>query len=312
MTPFDAWILGMVEGITEYLPVSSTGHLILTSWLLGLDRTPEQHEAVKSFEIIIQAGAILAVLGIYRARVAQMARGVAWRAGARAVGPADRMQMGWTIARNVVIAFLPAAVVGLASKKWITAHLFTPTAVIGSLAVGGIVMLGIARWQAQRLRADREAATAAKGTVLDWSGAALARMTAKQALFIGVLQCLALWPGTSRSFVTILGGLLVGLGGVAAAEFSFLLGLVTLTAASAYEALKIVKAGELPQFVAAMGGWLPILCGLATAWAAAALAVDFLVAYLQRHTLAIFGWWRLAVAAIVVVLCWQFGLTLTA
>jgi undecaprenyl-diphosphatase len=112
--------------------------------------------------------------------------------------------------------------------------------------------------------------------------------------------------------VTILGGLLVGLGGVAAAEFSFLLGLVTLTAASAYEALKIVKAGELPQFVAAMGGWLPILCGLATAWAAAALAVDFLVAYLQRHTLAIFGWWRLAVAAIVVVLCWQFGLTLTA
>lgn len=311
MTPFDAWILGMVEGITEYLPVSSTGHLILTSWLLGLDRTPEQHEAVKSFEIIIQAGAILAVLGLYRARVAQMARGVAWRAGARAIGPADRMQMGWTIARNVVIAFLPAALLGLAANKWIKAHLLTPAAVIGALAVGGIAMLGIARWQAQRLRADREAAAAAKGSVLDWSGAALARMTAKQALFIGMLQCVAMWPGTSRSFVTILGGLLVGLGGVAAAEFSFLLGLVTLTAASAYEALKIVKAGELPGFVAAMGGWLPILCGLATAWAAAALAVDFLVAYLQRHTLAIFGWWRLAVAAIVLALCWHFGLTLT-
>jgi undecaprenyl-diphosphatase len=126
------------------------------------------------------------------------------------------------------------------------------------------------------------------------------------------MQCAALWPGTSRSFATILGGLLVGLGGVAAAEFSFLLGLVTLTAASGYSALKIVKAGETAQFVAAIGGWGPIAAGLAVAWASAALSVEFLVRYLGRHTLAVFGWWRLAVAAVVLAAGWAWGLTITA
>ena len=100
MTPFDAWILGMVEGITEYLPVSSTGHLVLTSWLLGLDRTPEQRQAVHDFEIIIQGGAILAVLGLYRARIGQMVRGTATRFGVGGLGPKDRMEAGWTIART--------------------------------------------------------------------------------------------------------------------------------------------------------------------------------------------------------------------
>jgi undecaprenyl-diphosphatase len=126
------------------------------------------------------------------------------------------------------------------------------------------------------------------------------------------MQCAALWPGTSRSFATILGGLLVGLGGVAAAEFSFLLGLVTLTAASAYSALKIVKAGETAQCLEAIGGWMPLVAGLAVAWASAALSIDFLVRYLGRHTLAVFGWWRLAVAAIVIVFAWRFGLTISA
>ncbi|NBP51334.1 MAG: undecaprenyl-diphosphatase, partial [Actinobacteria bacterium] len=139
-----------------------------------------------------------------------------------------------------------------------------------------------------------------------------ARMTVLQAAGIGLLQCAALWPGTSRSFVTILGGLLVGLGAVAAAEFSFLLGLVTLTAASGYSVLKVAKGGESAQFVAALGGWLPIACGIAVAWASAALSVDLLVRYLQRHTLAVFGWWRLAVAAAVVAGTWFFGLTLQA
>ena len=125
----------------------------------------------------------------------------------------------------------------------------------------------------------------------DRAGAALARMTAVQAAMVGTLQCLALWPGTSRSFVTIVGGLLVGLGAVAAAEFSFLLGLVTLTAASGYSVLKVAKADGGAQFVAALGGWLPIACGIAVAWASAALSIDLLVRYLQRHTLALFGWW---------------------
>ena len=316
MTPFDAWILGMVEGITEYLPVSSTGHLIITSWLLGLDKTAEQRDAVGDFEIIIQGGAILAVLGLYRARIGQMVRGTASRLGVGGLGPTDRMQAGWKIARNVVIAFLPAATVGFLAKDVVKAHLFNPASVVGALIVGGLVMLAIAPWQSRRLAADRDAALRAATTASvtgsggDFTGAALARMNAMQALFIGVLQCLALWPGTSRSFVTILAGLLVGLGGVAAAEFSFLLGLVTLTAASGYSVLKIVKAHRVDEFLVQIGGWLPLICGLAVAWASAALSIDFLVRYLGRHTLALFGWWRLAVAAAVIVIAWQFGLTI--
>jgi undecaprenyl-diphosphatase len=327
MTPFDAWILGMVEGITEYLPVSSTGHLILTSWLLGLDRTPEQRQAVHDFEIIIQGGAILAVLGLYRARIAQMVRGTVTRAGVRGLGPADEMRAGWTIARNVMVAFVPAAAVGLLAKDAINEHLFNPGAVAAALAVGGAVMLAIAPWQARRLAADRAQAgdeagaagsaggasqPAGASVMRDRAGAALARMTAVQAAMVGTLQCLALWPGTSRSFVTIVGGLLVGLGAVAAAEFSFLLGLVTLTAASGYSVLKVVKADGGAQFVAALGGWLPIACGIAVAWASAALSIDLLVRYLQRHTLALFGWWRLLVAALVGVFAWRYGLTLPA
>jgi undecaprenyl-diphosphatase len=274
MTPLDAWVLGMVEGITEYLPVSSTGHLIITSWLLGLDRTEAQRAAVHDFEIIIQGGAILAVLGLYRARVAQMARG----------------------ARNVMIAFVPSAAIGFAAKDWIKGNLFNPAAVVTALAVGGVVMLAMAPWQARRLQSP---------------GMPIERMTAGHALFVGLMQCLALWPGTSRSFATILGGLLIGLGGVAAAEFSFLLGLVTLTAASGYSALKIVKAGETDVFLAEIGGWLPLACGLLVSWASAALAVDFLVRYLGKHTLALFGWWRLAVAGAVLAASWLLGLTLS-
>ena len=106
MTPFDAWILGMVEGITEYLPVSSTGHLIITSWLLGLGGDAAGKDAIDDFEIIIQGGAILAVVGLYWKRIAQMVRGTATRTGAKGLGPADRMDAGWRIARNVVVAFM--------------------------------------------------------------------------------------------------------------------------------------------------------------------------------------------------------------
>jgi undecaprenyl-diphosphatase len=310
----------MVEGITEFLPVSSTGHLILTSWLLGLGKTESQKAALDNFEIIIQAGAILAVLGLYRARVGQMVRGLAWRAGARGIaqgtgaGGIAGAEAGWRVARNLLIAFVPAAVVGLAAQKWIKAHLFSPGPVIGALAVGGLVMVAIAPWQSKRLAADREAArTAGAGGAGGLAGGAqdaLARMSAGQALFIGLAQCLAMWPGTSRSFATILAALLLGMGAVAAAEFSFLLGMVTLTAASAYTAFKIVHQGQGAEFLAGIGGWLPLLCGLATAWASAALAVDLFVRYLGRHTLALFGWWRLAVGAAVLLIAWHWGLTI--
>jgi len=236
------------------------------------------------------------VLGLYRARVAQMARGTLARAGLRGLGPEDEMRAGWTVARNVMIAFVPSAAIGFAAKDWIKGSLFNPAAVVAALAVGGVVMLAMAPWQARRLQSP---------------GMPIERMTAGHALFVGLMQCLALWPGTSRSFATILGGLLVGLGGVAAAEFSFLLGLVTLTAASGYSALKIVKAGETDMFLAEIGGWLPLACGLLVSWASAALAVDFLVRYLGKHTLALFGWWRLAVAGAVLAASWFLGLTLS-
>ncbi|MFO0962891.1 MAG: undecaprenyl-diphosphate phosphatase [Phycisphaerales bacterium] len=326
MTPLEAWVLGMVEGITEFLPVSSTGHLILTSWLLGLGKTASQKDAVDNFEIIIQAGAILAVLGLYRARVGQMVRGLAWRAGARGIaqgtgsGGIASAEAGWRVARNLLIAFVPAAVVGLLAQKWIKAHLFGPGPVIGALAVGGLVMVAIAPWQSRRLAADREAARigagargAGAGGAGGLSGAAqdaLARMSAGQALFIGLAQCLAMWPGTSRSFATILAALLLGMSAVAAAEFSFLLGMITLTAASAYTGFKIVSGGHGAEFMEGIGGWLPLLCGLATAWASAALAVDLFVKYLGKHTLALFGWWRLAVAAAVLLIAWHWGLTI--
>ena len=119
-------------------------------------------------------------------------------------------------------------------------------------------------------------------------------------------------PPLQRDPALDLPGLLVGLGAVAAAEFSFLLGLVTLTAASGYSVLKVAKADGGAQFVAALGGWLPIACGIAVAWASAALSIDLLVRYLQRHTLALFGWWRLLVAALVGVFAWRYGLTLPA
>jgi len=196
----------------------------------------------------------------------------------------------------VMIAFVPAAAIGFAAKDWIKGNLFNPAAVVAALAVGGVVMLAMAPWQARRLKSP---------------GMPIERMTAGHALCVGLMQCLALWPGSSRSFATILGGMLIGLGGVAAAEFSFLLGLVTLTAASGYSALKIVKAGETDMFLAEVGGWLPLACGLLVSWASAALAVDFMVRYLGKHTLALFGWWRLAVAGAVLAASWFLGLTLS-
>lgn len=311
MTPLQAFILGIVEGVTEYLPVSSTGHLILTSWLLGLGDTPERKDAIDAFEIIIQAGAILAVVGLYRRDLLAMVRGTLWRvkllresapevsastrvdvltrmtAGMRGDAPVT-LQEGWTLARNVVVAFLPALALGVLLAKAIKGALFHPWPVIGALAVGGALMLWIAPWQ-KRQRAQERAGMPPRLT--------LASMTIPHALIIGTLQCVAMWPGTSRSLMTILAGLLIGLRPMQAAKFSFLLGLVTLCAASTKETLDIVRAGHMDHFVQMIGGWLPLLMGIVAAWASAALAVDLFVTYLGRHTLAIFGWWRLLLAA---------------
>ena len=201
MSWFDALILGIVEGVTEYLPVSSTAHLLLTQRALGIEQT----EASDAFAICIQAGAIVAVLGIYARRVGEMLQGLAGR------NPA-----GLKLAAQIVVAFLPAAILGLAFNKFIKAHLFHPKPIAAALLIGGLVILAFSAWQ--RRRPERSGKTVA---ALSFQGAAI----------IGLAQCLGMIPGTSRSLVTILGGLLVGLNMAAALEFSFLLGLVTLTTA---------------------------------------------------------------------------------
>lgn len=276
LTWLQAVVLGLVEGITEYLPVSSTGHLILTSALMGLDAPPARKAAVDAFSIVIQGGAILAVLGLYWPRVRSMIYGAIGRdpAGLRLLG-------------LLVVAFLPAAVLGPLLDDRIEAYLFNPPAVVTALALWGVVMILIGGWQKRRFR-DHDA-------VSD-----LGALTWRAAVFIGALQCLAMWPGTSRSMITIVAGMLVGMRPRESAEFSFLLALPTLGGACVYKVAKDVLGSD-PSALAQLG-LAPMLVGIAVATVSAALAVKWLVHYLNRHGLAVFGWYRLALSAVFIVL----------
>jgi undecaprenyl-diphosphatase len=280
-----AAILGLVEGITEYLPVSSTGHLIIAASLLGLDHPEDVKRNVDTFDVVIQGGAILAVLGLYWPRVVQMLRGLTGR---------DRA--GLTLFINIVIAFLPAAILGLLLHDRIEQRLFHPIPVLGALAAGGVLMIGIGRWQRSTFPAVASASETSDELGLE-------TMTWKGALIIGMLQCLALWPGTSRSMMSIVGGMLVGLRPRRAAEFSFLLGLPTLGGACAYSAYKNFK-GAGPNMIESLGPGA-LLVGLAVATVSAAVAVRFLVGFLNRHGLAVFGWYRLALCAVIGFMLWR-------
>ena len=290
MTVFDAIILGIVEGVTEYLPVSSTGHLILAASVLGLGNDAgganmaSIKESLNQFEIIIQGGAILAVAGLYWKRLRTMAQGCVGTALPQLATRESRIGFGLLV--KLVIAFIPAAVVGLAFRKTIKAHLFFPGPVVAALLVGGVAMVLLKGWNQKKIEQYHE------------PGDALARLTLKGALLIGLMQVLALMPGTSRSLVTLLGGMLVGLPPVAAAEFAFLPGLPTLGAASLKESWDVFHGDSttFQQFVANLGGPLPIIVGLVTATISAAISVKWLVKWLGNHTLSIFGWWRIVVA----------------
>jgi undecaprenyl-diphosphatase len=285
MNLIDSIVLGIVEGFTEYLPVSSTGHLILTSWLLGLDQTPEAREAVNAYNVIIQGGAILAVIGLYWTRVASMIRGL--------LGKDPR---GLRLFVLLLTSFLPAAVLGVLLDNWIEARFFKPVPVIVALFCGGVVLLVIKRWQ-NSIYADAQA-SAASDRAPQRQFTSIDDLSLRDALTIGLMQCVAMWPGTSRSMMTILGGMLLGLRPADAAEFSFLVGLPTLLGACTYKLFKQVKSHGL-GFVEPLGGWGPVLLGIAVATISAAIAVRWLVGYLSRHSLAIFGWWRIAVAALI-------------
>lgn len=292
MTILQAIILGLVEGITEYLPISSTGHLILTKALLGLDEPTEQ-SAIDAFLIVIQGGAILAVLGLYRARVVQMIRGL-W----------GKDQVGRRLFMNLIIAFIPAAVLGPLLADTIERYLFRPVPVIAALALGGIVMILLGPWQRRFFRPNETDDGADAHTFVD-----IEHLTWRLALVIGLLQCVAMWPGTSRTMITIVGGMIIGLRPKQAAEFSFLLALPTLGGACVYKGLGNVL-GTGPNMFVVLGA-TELIVGILVAAIAAAFAVKCLVSYLSRHGLAVFGWYRLVLSAVFVVLIWRGVLNVT-
>lgn len=275
MSLMQAAILGLVEGVTEYLPVSSTGHLILVDKWMGLRGngtfTQEQKDAIEAFEIVIQSGAIIAVLYAYIDKVKMMIKGMLGK------DPAGRKLL-----INVVAAFIPAMVIGFALHKIIKTYLQQEWPTVFALAIGGIVMIVWDRSEMARKRRHH--------------GNSIEHLNRIDAIKIGLLQCVAMWPGTSRSMMTILGGQWVGLSPVAAAEFSFLLGLPTLMAATAFKALK--EGHHLVNFI----GFDAMGVGLGVAAISAFICVKGLIAWLSRHGLQPFGWYRLALAVIV---AWQ-------
>ncbi|MES2997297.1 MAG: undecaprenyl-diphosphate phosphatase [Verrucomicrobiota bacterium] len=280
---FQAFILGIIEGITEYLPISSTGHLLVAQRLMGIGTlTPTAKAAADCFAICIQGGAILAVLGLYWQRVVQMMAGVF-----------GKNPEGLRLAIAIVAGFLPAAVIGMLFDDWIEQKLFGIWPVVIAWIAGGAAILVVAFFRKQHPLAG--------------GGKELIEITWKMAVFIGLLQCVAMWPGTSRSLMTIVGGLLVGLSVKAAVEYSFLLGVVTLCAATMKKAVWKIEGVGAAYDVWGGGaklmwdnyGFLPLFIGVIAATVSAALAVRWLVGYLQSHGLALFGWYRIAVGVII-------------
>lgn len=276
MTWWQAIILGIVEGLTEYLPVSSTGHLLVVQAVLGIGVDGEQAKtAADAYAICIQGGAILAVLTLYWKRARQAVVGWAGKVG---IGEGD--EAGFRLGLTLLAAFLPAAVIGLAFNDWIKEQLFGPWPVVWAWLVGGLAILAVA-W-----------ARAARGATPK-TGKELEDLTVLMALGIGLLQCVAMWPGVSRSLVTIVGGVLIGLSLRAAVEFSFLLGVVTLGAATVYDGMK--HGSKIAEFY----GPLEIALGVVFAFVSAVIAVKWMVAYLQKHGMAIFGYYRVGIALLI-------------
>jgi undecaprenyl-diphosphatase len=259
----NALILGVVEGLTEFLPVSSTGHLILVSDLLGAN-----DDKGKVFDIVIQLGAILAVCWEYRARFARAFSGIA----------SDRQQQRF--AANLAIAFVPAAAVGFLFASAIKARLFNPTTVAIALIVGGLAIFAIERWYERR-----GAARVATVDDMGW----------KDALAVGLAQCLSLVPGTSRSGATILGGMVAGLSRPAATEFSFFLAVPIMFAATGYQVVRhrdLLAATDLGPFAV----------GFLVSFAGALVAVRALIRFVATHDFRPFAWYRIALGA--AVLAW--------
>ncbi|NBW45078.1 MAG: undecaprenyl-diphosphate phosphatase [Betaproteobacteria bacterium] len=268
-------LLGIVEGLTEFLPVSSTGHLILVGHLLGF-----ADERAKVFEIVIQSGAMFAVLWYFRARVISVLSGLG------RAGPTGQSSRQFVI--HLALAFLPAAVLGLAFGSAIKRSLFAPVPVALAFIVGGLVILWVERRQAARLAAGQGGPRVLSMDGMDW----------RDALKLGVAQAFALIPGTSRSGATIIGGMLFGLSRQAATEFSFFLAMPTLMAAGAYDLWKaraLLSFADLPLFAV----------GLGFSFLSALACVHWLIRFVASHTFTVFAWYRIGFGALVLATAWS-------
>jgi undecaprenyl-diphosphatase len=264
-----AALMGIVEGLTEFLPISSTGHLILAASLL--DFTGDK---IKVFEIAIQTGAMFAVIWEYRARLAATVTGL------------TRDPVAQRFARNLLIAFLPAVVMGLSLGSLIKGHLFHPVPVALAFVLGGIIILWVERRHRQRYgERDLQGARLARVETVD-------DMTALDALKVGLVQCAALIPGTSRSGATIIGAMIFGFSRKCATEFSFYLGIPTLIGAGAYSLLKqraLLQAADLPLFAV----------GLVFAFVSALLCIRWLIRFVSTHDFTVFAWYRIGFGSVV-------------
>ena len=261
-----AAVMGVVEGLTEFLPISSTGHLILAGALLGFD-----DDKAKVFDIAIQTGAILAVILVYWAKIRDTLVAL----------PSQKQAQQFAL--NVLIAFVPAVLLGLLFGKSIKAHLFNPTVVASTFILGGLVIL----WAERR---QRQAATAPR--ILDVDA-----MGWRDALKVGLVQCLAMVPGTSRSGATIIGGMLLGLSRKAATDFSFYLAIPTLIGAGAYSLYKeraVLSLADAPMFAV----------GLVFSFASAWLCVRWLLRFIASHSFTGFAWYRIVFGGVVLATAW--------
>lgn len=268
LSVLQAIILGLVEGLTEYLPVSSTGHLLVTNELLGLNETAASEAAIETYAICIQVGAIIAVLFLYQERIRQMIDGLL-----------GRSEEGRRILIAVIIAFTFTAVIGLSLQDIIRDRFFGVGPIAGAWLLGGIGILILSRtgW-------------------FDRTTKELGTLTWQNAVVIGLIQAIAIWPGVSRSMITIIGAVLIGLSLRAAVEFSFLLGLITLTAATALEGL---QGGA--ELVDTFGITTPLI-GLVVAFVSAMGAVKWMVSWLNDKGFEVFGWYRVAIGILAFIL----------
>jgi undecaprenyl-diphosphatase len=259
----NAVLLGLLEGLTEFLPISSTGHLILLGDYLGANS-----EAGKTLDVVMQLGAVLAVVVYFRARLGKLLRGLMAR---------EPEQIA--LLKAVMIAFVPAAIFGLLFHKKIEDKLFAPAPVAGALIVGGVLMIGVEIWRKRSANQGEDG---------------LAAVTPKRALGVGLAQCLSLWPGASRSMTTIVGAQLGGVSTAAAADFSFLLAIPTLGAATLY---KLLKGGR--ALLAMPGGASSLAVSLVVSFVVALVVIAAFLRYLKRFGLLPFGVYRIALGVIV-------------